>query len=51
MPTVVSRPQTSPNRDEEERRWEPLILDSLVLEELPDLSIRERMLGMNVSHR
>ncbi|CAM9170750.1 unnamed protein product [Sphacelaria rigidula] len=40
--------QTSPNRDEEESRWEPLMLDSLVLEELPDLSIRERMLGMNV---
>lgn len=30
------------------RRWEPLVLDSLVLEELPGLSIRERMVGMNV---
>ncbi|CAN0312068.1 unnamed protein product [Laminaria digitata] len=28
--------------------WEALVLDSLVLEELPGLSIRERMLGMNV---
>lgn len=35
---------------EEECGWEPLILDSLVLEELPGLSIRERMLGMNVSN-
>ncbi|CAM9461275.1 unnamed protein product, partial [Ascophyllum nodosum] len=28
--------------------WEPLVLDSLVLEEIPGLSIRDRMLGMNV---
>ncbi|CAN0062521.1 unnamed protein product [Scytosiphon promiscuus] len=28
--------------------WEPLVFDSLVLEELPGLSVRERMLGMNV---
>ncbi|CAM9410773.1 unnamed protein product [Pylaiella littoralis] len=28
--------------------WEPLVLDSLVLEEIPGLSVRERMLGMNV---
>ncbi|CAM9415836.1 unnamed protein product, partial [Hapterophycus canaliculatus] len=28
--------------------WEPLVFDSLVLEELQGLSVRERMLGMNV---
>ncbi|CAN0352463.1 unnamed protein product [Ectocarpus sp. 8 AP-2014] len=28
--------------------WKPLVFDSLVLEELPGLTVRERMLGMNV---
>lgn len=37
-----------PGPQEQERGWEALVLDSLVLEELPGLSIRERMLGMNV---
>lgn len=31
--------------------WKPLVFDSLVLEELPGLTVRERMLGMNVSKR
>ena len=39
-----------PEPRRQKRGWEALVLDSLVLEELPGLSIRERMLGMNVRY-